>query len=196
MKMQTEDQKKRVKEEVSLMTGVAKGDKSSFRKLHARYAGLVFSTVYKVLNDQQDAEDVSQEVFSQMWQKAHLYDSAKGKPVTWTVTMARNRAIDRLRSKQRRSHLRDGLAENAKAFEDTATRRDASDEAYDRERAVTLRSAVLELSKEQREAIELAYFSGLTQNEIANRLGQPLGTVKARIRRGVIRLRGMVGSQL
>ncbi|MEM7147869.1 MAG: sigma-70 family RNA polymerase sigma factor [Verrucomicrobiota bacterium] len=183
-------------EEVRWMAGVASGDRESFRKLHERYAGLVYATVFKVLNDHEDAEDVSQVVFTQVWQKAHLYDEAKGKPITWTVTLARNRAIDRLRSKQRRSHLRDGFSEETKVFEETATRRDASDEASERERAATVRGAVLELSDEQREAIELAYFAGLTQQEIARKLGQPLGTVKARIRRGVMRLRGVVGNRL
>jgi RNA polymerase sigma-70 factor (ECF subfamily) len=196
MELSEMDQKKRTAEEVALMAGISNGDRESFRKLHARYAGLVFSTVYKVLNDHQDAEDVSQVVFSQLWQKAHLYDSSKGKPITWTVTIARNRAIDRLRSKQRRSLLGGGISEETKALEGTATGRDAWDEVADRERVVTVRSAVLELSGEQREAIELAYFSGLTQREIATCLGQPLGTVKARIRRGVIRLRGLVGTQV
>jgi RNA polymerase sigma-70 factor (ECF subfamily) len=190
------NQAAKVEEEMKLMAGVVNGDKDSFRDLHSRYGGLVFTTVYKVLNDHQDAEDVTQEVFSQVWQKAHLYDPRKGKPITWTVTMARNRAIDRLRSKVRRSKLRDGFSENAKAFEETATRKDASDEVYERERAVGVRNAVCDLSDDQREAIELAYFSGLTQHEIATRLGQPLGTVKARIRRGIIRLRGMVGTEI
>ncbi|MEM8953276.1 MAG: sigma-70 family RNA polymerase sigma factor [Verrucomicrobiota bacterium] len=186
----------RATEEARWMAGVAKGDRVCFEKLHDRYAGLVFATVYKVLNDHQDAEDVSQVVFSQVWQKAHLYDRSKGKPITWTVTLARNRAIDRLRSKQRRSHLRDGYSEESKVFEATATRRDASDEVSEHERAETVRTAVLELSDEQREAIEMAYFGGMTQQEIARKLGQPLGTVKARIRRGVMRLRGVVGHRL
>lgn len=183
-------------EEIRLLHEIAAGDLGSFRELHRRYAGVIISTVFKVLNDQEDAEDVSQEVFAQIWAKAHLYEPAKGKPLTWAATMARNRAIDCLRSKQRRSRLRNAFGEELTVTEMRSPAGDSSDEAYARETSSIVRSAVMELSKEQREAIELAYFSGLTQHEIADQLGQPLGTIKARIRRGVMKLRGIVSRKL
>lgn len=183
-------------EEALLLGAIAEGDKGSFQELHQRYAGVIFSTVYRVLNDQQDAEDVSQEVFHQIWNKAHLYQQSKGKPLTWVATMARNRAIDCLRSKQRRARLRDDFEDEVTGLEETAETMDSSDRAYAHERQSILRTAVMELSPEQREAIELAYFAGLTQLEVAQRLGQPLGTIKARIRRGVTRLQDKLRRRL
>ena len=92
-------------EETKWIRAVANGDRTSFRKLHERFSALLYSTIFKVLNNHEDTEDVLQEVFAQIWGKAHLYDSGKGKPLTWANTMARNRAIDRYRSKRRRSSL-------------------------------------------------------------------------------------------
>lgn len=182
-------------EEMALLARIANGDRVSFELLHERFAGVVYSTVYKVLNDTEDTEDVAQEVFTQIWQKAKLYNRGRGKPLTWVATMARNRAIDRLRSKQRRFRLRDEFQEES-AVQEVVTQSDSSDEVYAKEAGEIVRSAVMQLSHEQREAIELAFFSGLTQNEIAQNLGQPLGTVKARIRRGMMKLREKVQHRL
>ncbi|CAN5368498.1 sigma-70 family RNA polymerase sigma factor [soil metagenome] len=181
--------------EMELLRGIAMGDEVSFEQLHDRFAPVVYSTVFKVLNDTQDTEDVAQEVFSQIWQKAGLYNRERGKPLTWVATMARNRAIDRFRSKQRRSRLRDEFEEESRG-RSFVTHVDSADEVYAKERSRIVRSAVMELSDEQREAIELAYFTGLTQNEIARNLGEPLGTIKARIRRGMMRLRSTVRSKI
>lgn len=184
-----------LEEEINWLKGVANGDRQCFRNLHERFKGLVFTTIQKVLNDHQDSEDTMQEVFAQIWQKAGLFVENKGKPHTWITTMARNRAIDKLRSKQRRARLRDSFQEETDTMEQTI-RIDAVSDVYENERAEIIRSAVMELSLEQREAIELAFFSGLTQNEVADKLGQPLGTVKARIRRGVTRLKEKVQRKL
>jgi len=186
---------KKQAEEIRLLYGIACGDRGSFKILHERFGGVVYSTVYRVLNDAEDTEDVAQEVFAQVWQKAKLYNSSRGKPLTWVATMARNRAIDRLRSKQRRSRLRDQFEEESKSLR-KIIQTDSSDEVSSEETKKIVRSAVMDLSREQREAIELAFFSGFTQNEIAESLGQPLGTIKARIRRGMIKLRGKVEKRL
>ncbi|MEM0895453.1 MAG: sigma-70 family RNA polymerase sigma factor [Verrucomicrobiota bacterium] len=174
-------------EESQWLRSVANGDRVAFRHLHDRFKGVIYMTIYKVLNDHQDTEDVMQEVFAQIWQKAKLFDNQRGKPLTWCTTMARNRAIDRIRSKQRRARLRDALEEENKK-EEPITSRDSLDEVTANETNGIVRSAVMELSDEQREAIELAYFAGLTQHEVADRLGEPLGTIKARIRRGITKL--------
>ena len=184
-----------LEEEIRWLQGVANGDRECFRNLHERFKGLVFSTIQKVLNDHQDSEDTMQDVFAQIWQKASLFVENKGKPNTWITTMARNRAIDKLRSKQRRAKLRDSFQEEME-FQGQPEGVSAFNDVYENERSEIIRSAVLELSAEQREAIELAFFSGLTQNEVAGRLGQPLGTVKARIRRGVTRLKEKVQRKL
>ncbi|MFV1993910.1 MAG: sigma-70 family RNA polymerase sigma factor [Verrucomicrobiales bacterium] len=183
-------------EEVRCLLAVAQGDWKSFRDLYDGFAGIVFAVVFRVLNDRQDAEDITQEVFALVWRKASLYRPAKGKPVTWLVTMARNRAIDHLRTRQRRFRLRNELTEQVARLEPGGSSVDLVTEACANESSRIVRGAVKELSHQQREAIELAYFSGLTQNEIAARLGEPLGTIKARIRRGVIRLHGIVSHRL
>jgi len=174
--------------EVELIRRIGQGDRASFDEFYKKYAGLVVGTALRVLNDPQDAEDVAQEVFVMIWEKARLYDPSRGKPLTWVVTMTRNKAIDRLRSLQRRFHFRDILEAETNLSELIAERGPADDlEACERESL--LRNAVDKLTRDQREAIELAYFGGMTQQEIAERLGEPLGTIKARIRRGLLRLR-------
>ncbi|MCB1087057.1 MAG: sigma-70 family RNA polymerase sigma factor [Verrucomicrobiae bacterium] len=172
-----------------LLRAVANGDRDAFRQLHDLHEGVVFATIYRVLNDRADAEEVMQETFFNLWRKACLYSPERGRPITWMTSLARNRAIDRLRSKQRLAKLRDAL-------EDDETRSVAADTPIDgyqasdrRDQCLAVRNAVIELTDCQREAIELAYFRGLSQQEIADQLGEPIGTVKARIRRGMRRLR-------
>lgn len=173
------------------MQGVARGDRDQFEILHNHLFNLVVGTAYRVLNDRHDAEDVAQEVFTNLWKKAQLFDAKRGNPKTWLATMARNRAIDRLRSKQRRAQLRDELEEEVQP-EIMREKQDVLKSVTLDEEAQVLRSAVMKLSSEQREAIEMTYFSGFSQSQAAERLGTPLGTVKARIRRGIIKLRTMV----
>jgi RNA polymerase sigma-70 factor, ECF subfamily len=159
------------------------------------WRGTLFSVAYHVLNNREAAEDVLQDVFVQIWEKAPLYDPARGKPATWAVTLARNKAIDRLRSAQRRARLQGELQEESQVAEqrDDATSFDA---LVTGENAKLVRAAMQELAVDQREALELAFFKSLTQSEIADRLGEPLGTVKARIRRGLLRLRELLALRL
>ena len=178
-------------EEARWLSGVAQGDAASFRKLYQRFRGVIYSTIYKVLADREDAEDTAQEVFAQIWQKAHLYEKSRGRALTWVATMARNRAIDRLRTKQRRARLGETFIER-ESIEDQIDARDASDDADFSERARIVRGMMDALTPDQREAIELVYFHGLTHAEAAKRLDQPLGTIKARVRRGLGRLRAEV----
>ena len=181
--------------EIELLKQVGQGDRQSFEELYDRFSGVLFSTALQILNDHREAEDVVQEVFVQIWDKAKLYDAARGKPLTWAMTLTRNKAIDRLRSAQRRYRLQDQVEKETKVT-NQVTLKDSPQEVENLEKSRMIRAAVLELSKEQREAIELAFFSGLTQNEIAQELNQPLGTVKARIRRGMLRLKEMIASRL
>ena len=173
-----------------LLERIAEGDRASFDLFVIRMKRLVFSTVYKVLNDRHDTEDVSQEVFFQVWQKARLFNAQRGKPTTWIATLARNRAIDKIRYKQRQSRLLESYSDKMQPPEFDAV--NSADLLDVKECGAEVRSAVMQLSKEQRQAIEMAYFKGLTQSEIAGRLNQPLGTVKARIRRGMVKLRERV----
>lgn len=180
-----------VQEDMILIQRIAQKDSASFQAFYRKYSGLIFTAIANVLNDHHDAEDVMQEVLVQIWNKAHLYESRKGKPLTWITTMARNRAIDKIRSKQRRSRLNDDF-ENESRPEQPEFEASSADQCEVRERNRIVRSAVSKLTDDQKEAIQLAYFAGLTQAEVAEKLNEPLGTVKARIRRGVTRLEALV----
>jgi RNA polymerase sigma-70 factor (ECF subfamily) len=185
------DPEKKLEAEVELLRQVGQGDRRSFEELYDRFSGILFSTCYGVLNDQQAAEDTLQDVFIQIWEKAPFYDPARGKPLSWAVTLTRNKAIDRLRSAQRRHRLQEDMQRESETLEQF----DGSssfDEVASVETSKLVREAITGLSKDQREAIELAFFSSLTQMEIAERLGEPLGTVKARIRRGMLKLREVI----
>jgi len=172
--------------------GVANGDRECFQGLHDRFSGLLYATIYKVLNDHSDAEEVLQEVFFSLWRKAQQFHVELGRPVTWLNSMARNRAIDRIRMKQRRSKLRDGFNEEQAINPVINQSVSGSQAAVRRDTCRAVRSAIMELTPIQREVIELAYFEGLTQQEIAEQIGEPLGTVKARIRRGLAKLKDSV----
>lgn len=174
------------------LKGIAAGDRQCFQQLHDRYNGLLFTTIQNVLSDREDSEEVLQEVFFSLWRKAHLYRPGRGRPITWLASMARNRAIDRLRSIQRRARLKDNFTNEVMASPCGNTGITGMEAANRRDICRDIRGAVMELTEVQREAIQMAYFAGMTQAEIACRLGEPLGTVKARIRRGLARLRETV----
>jgi RNA polymerase sigma-70 factor (ECF subfamily) len=181
--------------EVELLRRIGQGDRQSFAQLYDRFSSAVFSAAYRIVNNQQAAEDVLQEVFLQVWEKAALYDPARGKPLTWAVTLTRNKAIDRLRATQRRGRLRDSLERDVGGSEPFDGRN--SFDAVDlKEKGKLVNEALHKLPDEQREALELAFFSGLTQSEIAEHLKEPLGTIKARIRRGMLRLKSLLDSEL
>ena len=181
--------------ELALLQRVAQGDRVSFETLYDRFSGVLFSTAYRVLNNQEAAEDVLQDVFIQIWEKAPLYDPVRGKPMTWAVTLTRNKAIDRLRSTVRRNRLHDDMEREAETFEQFDDR-SSFDAVAAGETSQIVRDAIQKLSKDQREAIELAFFSSLTQGEIAERLNEPLGTIKARIRRGMMKLREVLNPEV
>lgn len=181
--------------EIELLRRIGKADRDAFSALYDRFNGVLFATAFRVLNNQEAAEDVLQDVFVQIWDKAPLYDSTRGKPLTWAVTLTRNKSIDRLRSNQRRARLYDDAEREAQVFEQFDGR-SSVDAVESVEKSHLVRTAITRLSKDQRQAIELAFFSGLTQTEIAEKLREPLGTVKARIRRGMMKLREVIKPQL
>ena len=180
--------------ELDLLARVAKRERAAFEQLYARYSNILYATAMKFLKQDADAQDVVQDVFIQIWDKAKLYDPTKGKPLTWALTMTRNRSIDRIRAIQRRTRLRDDF-ENETVADESAGVREALSEVDASEKSQILRDAVGRLSPEQRKVIELAFFGGLTQSEVADRLGEPLGTVKARARRGLMKLKESLGPQ-
>ena len=181
--------------EIELLQRVGQGDRVSFEAFYDRLAGVLFSSAYRVLNDHAGAEDVLQDVFIQIWEKAPLYNPALGKPLTWALTLTLNKAIDRLRSTQRRNRLQDDAQRESEAFEQFDDR-SSFDAFASAETNRLVREAIDKLSEDQRQVIELAFFSSMTQSEIADRLSLPLGTIKARIRRGMIRLRDLLSPEL
>lgn len=173
--------------DVDLLRRIGDGDRPAFERFYDQYSGLLFSIAVKILNDASEAEDVMQEVFLQIWDKAGGYNPLLGKPVSWAVTLVRNKAIDRIRASQRRAKLMEqATVEAASGPENSPT---ANERLHGKENAELIRNVVAGLPADQRRAIEMAFFSGLTQNEISEKLQEPLGTVKARIRRGMIKLR-------
>ena len=180
--------------ELDLLARITKRERAAFEQLYIRYSNILYATAMKFLKEDADAQDVVQDVFIQIWDKAKLYDPAKGKPLTWALTMTRNRSIDRIRAIQRRTRLRDDFEKETVADE-SAGIREALSGVDASERTQILRDAVARLSPEQRKVIDLAFFGGLTQSEIADRLGEPLGTVKARARRGLMKLKEHLGEK-
>jgi RNA polymerase sigma-70 factor (ECF subfamily) len=181
--------------ELDLLARIAKRERAAFEELYTRYVNILYATALKFLKEGADAQDVVQDVFIQIWDKAKLYDPAKGKPLTWALTMTRNRSIDRIRAIQRRSRLRDDF-EKETVTDESASLREALSGVDASEKGQILRTAVSQLSPQQRKVVELAYFRGLTQSEIADQLGEPLGTIKARARRGLMKLKEILGDQL
>lgn len=184
--------------ETELLSEIANGNRDAFRELSDMYHGLIFTVVHRVLNDIEDSKDMTQEVLWQIWKKANTFEASKGKPRTWMVTMARNRAIDRVRANGRRARLRDAATQEAFVAEQLENGPISAPQKSleSNERKEIVRSAILNLTDKQKEVIELAYFAELTQVQIADQLNEPLGTVKARIRRSVKRLHDIVGDKL
>jgi RNA polymerase sigma-70 factor (ECF subfamily) len=172
-------------------------DLRAFETLHGRYGDLVYSVALRVVGDAYVAEDVAQEVFLRLWRRPEQFDLHRGKFVTWLLSVTRNRSIDERRSQGRR--LRHEALPPPDEEEDVLPSTDERDDPAlatvlsDERQAV--RSAMAGLPPEQKLAIQLAYFGGLTQQEIADRLGQPLGTVKTRIRLGMQKMRAALAER-
>lgn len=173
--------------DVELLRRIGGGDNAAFSSFYDHYSGLLFSVAFRICNDAKEAEDVLQEVFLQIWNKAAGYNPLLGKPSSWAVTLARNKSIDRIRASQRRSRLLEQATAMAPDVSENSMT--ANDNFYGREKSEKIRSVVAALPPDQKRAIEMAFFTGLTQNEISECLQEPLGTVKARIRRGMLKLR-------
>ena len=174
-----------------LLHAIARGDETALAACYDRYRLILFGLVLRILHDREEAEDCLQEVFLQVWRRARDFDESRGRAFTWLVTIARSRALDRLRASGSRLRL---TTEAARAPHEHVG--DAAQEAVRSEEGAIVREALAELAEEQRHALLLAYFEGLTQSEIAERLGDPLGTVKTRMRSGMAKLRELLHGKL
>ncbi len=173
-----------------LLTRIGEGDEAALDDLYGQTSGPVFALTQRILRDPSAAEDVTLEVYLQVWRQAVTFDARRGTASAWLFMLARSRAIDRLRSRAQRARDRQRPLDEVAPLRDAAPDPEEAAELAAR-RALVL-SALAALSREQREAIELAYFSGLSQTEIAERSGAPLGTVKTRIRLGMLKLRELM----
>ncbi|HEY3153367.1 MAG TPA: sigma-70 family RNA polymerase sigma factor [Candidatus Binatia bacterium] len=176
---------------VHLIQRAAAQDREAFSQLYDQYSSLVFSLAMRMLRAQSDAEDLLQEVFMQVWRQAGSYSQERGSPEAWIINIARSRAIDRLRSIRRRDRSF-VLTDDPAAVESPDNVESAAGES---EAKLAMNSALANLPESQRKVLELAYFDGLSQSEIAERLSEPLGTVKTRMRAGIQRLRGVLGTR-
>jgi RNA polymerase sigma-70 factor (ECF subfamily) len=176
---------------VSLIQQIARGDREAFGHFYDHYAPLVFAFAVRLLRVRADAEDLLQEVFLQAWRQAARYSRDRGSPEAWILTITRSRAIDRLRSMRRRDRGFVPVEELSR----TQGGRIEESEVMESEARLTAHAALAGLPETQRKVLELAYFEGLTQLEIAANLGQPLGTVKTRLRDGLRRLRELLGAR-
>lgn len=178
--------------DAELVRQMTSGDVNAFTNFYDRFAPGLFSMIYAILRDQAESEDVLQEAFVQMWKRTATYDATRSSLFTWAVMISRHKAIDRLRSRQRHSRLAEAVGNEPEDF--TTAPVDRADNLLARsDEREKVRAALSQLGAAQREAIDLAFFAGLTQTQISEKLGTPLGTVKARIRRGLLALRDVLG---
>ena len=172
-----------------MIARIGRRDQSAFSALYDRLSGPLYSLAMKMLGDPAEAQEALQDVFLQIWSRAGTYDPEQSSVFSWTVLLTRSRVIDRMRARGRRSRVVVASTEDAPTAADASTVESAADTAEKNDEAVRVRYVLNNLPSEQREAIEMAFFEHLSHHEIAARLGQPLGTVKARIRRGLLKLR-------
>jgi len=184
-----EDRLRRAEEDAALVAALATDEVGALEQLYDRYSALVFSVALRVLHDHALAEDVTQEVFLRIWRQPASFDPQRGRFISWLSSVARNRALDEQRRMTRRRRAEDQDEDPVLRLPAEGRGDDPAREALLAEERLRVREAMLDLPDAQRTVIELAYFGGLTQTEIAERTGDPLGTIKTRVRLGMRKLR-------
>jgi len=177
--------------DAELIHAIVQGDEQAFASLYDRYHSSLLGFLLRILNSKAEAEDVLQEVFVQVWQHAPDYDETRGRVFTWLVTIARSRALDRLRSLDSRERT---VIRASHEWPENIS--DGVNDAIKSEQGEEVRQALEEIPEAQRHALLLAYFEGLSQSEIAARIGKPLGTIKTRTRDGLKKLRNLLSERL
>jgi len=181
---------RRVMTDTELIAGVVKRDRRSFDLFYDRYAQIIFNLCVRILKDEMEAQDVLQEIFLQIWKEAERFDSSRASVKTWLFTIARSRSLDRYRSrKTARSRIDDGAEEQLHQVPD---KQDLQGAGIMQQYVL---NALSQLSGDQKIVLELSYYEGLTQEEIAVRLNEPLGTIKSRIRAALMKLRSLFAGE-
>ena len=168
------------KDDAALIARLRAGDQSAMADLYDRYSGVVYGVALRVLANATAAEDVVQEVFLQLWRNPQAFDADRGRLAPWLAVIARNRAIDHLRKRPMEDNIDELPISTGTDMEGDAARKLAIEK---------IRGVLTQLPQEQRKALEMAFFEGMTHTEIAGKTGEPLGTVKTRIRTGLLALR-------
>lgn len=181
-------------EEREWMIAVQSGDKTALKKLYDRFSKILFGMIYKILHNKEEAEDLLQEIFVKIWNRADQYDPSRGTVYSFIATLARNRAIDRTRSRAFKNRRKDDyvINDDEYSFHLSTDNPNPEERIELSERAVGVRKALAELNKKERQVLYISYFEGLSQSEIAEKIDIPLGTVKYRMRQGMIKLRDML----
>jgi len=170
----------------SALERMARGDHDALTELYDRHGRIVYSLALRIVRDPRDAEEVVQDVFAQAWRQSSRYSAGRGSVIAWLMTLTRSRAIDRARGRRARP---DATSDSAAIVDVSDSGASADEQLAWIAQAAQVRAALAALPLLQRVAIELAFYEGLTHTEIADRLEQPLGTVKTRIRQGLLKLR-------
>jgi len=170
-----------------LIDQVIKGDKAAFKEIYSRFSQVVYNLALRMLRDKEDAEEVVQEIFLQVWKKAYSYDSERGAVSTWILNIARSRSIDKLRTVGYRQQNIEIDEEKVNSNDDLSRIIEDKEESKN-----VIRQALDSLPDKQRIAIEMVYFAGFTHLEAAEKLNEPVGTIKTRIRLGVLKLKDKI----
>lgn len=171
--------------DLALVTAIRSGDQSAMAALYDRYSSIVYAVALRVLQDTGAAEDVLQDVFMQLWRNPGAFEASRGSMAAWLAVITRHRAIDALRRRRPEDDIENIVVSSDTDFADNADRSRAMDK---------VRDALQEMPTPQRSALEMAYFEGLTHAEIAEKTGEPLGTIKTRIRAGLLSLRKVLAA--
>jgi RNA polymerase sigma-70 factor (ECF subfamily) len=187
--LQPESLEPRERVDARLMQRIAQRDHQALGELYDRFSGPLFATAMRVLGDSSEAQDVVHDAFVTLWEKGATFDIARGSAFSWAVTLVRNRSIDLVRMRRRRAELLANSVPGDLGYIEESPASSGGETAALDDEARAIRAAVGALPLEQKRALELAFFGGLTQEEISQKLSEPIGTVKARIRRGLLKLR-------
>jgi RNA polymerase sigma-70 factor (ECF subfamily) len=176
-------------ETASLLPAVAGGDLAAFEALYDRYSSTLYALLLRILGNPDDAQEILQETFVKVWTSARMFDSVRGSELAWLISVARSRGIDKLRSRRIRGEREHEAGREISIHSSFVEKTTGAEEAMRSQERTAVRSALAELPEAQRRALELAYFEGLSQSEIAERLAEPLGTIKTRMQLGMKKLR-------
>ncbi len=179
-------------EEIRLLERIVLKDQKALEKLYDLYSKIIYSIVLRIVKNQEDAEEILQNIFLQVWERAGSFNRSRGTVYAWLITLARNKAIDKIRSKDFRKNFNTVAFDNVIEIFENKYSTIEIDAATARERSEYVKKALEQIPGEQRLVIEMAFFDGYTQTEISEKLSLPLGTVKTRSRQGMMKLQNLL----